>query len=467
MMLRGWNWLLRPTLVRRLLLAQMLLLTVLWSLFIGYAMFETSRAPGPINLDRTYEAILGVADNLADEPERQFKVLHMIDQAVREGYGVGGDTPKLSPSIRVQQGDRLIYQSEDIPAGIHNSRLDDAETIYANGVRWRARTVQSPHSDTRVTIIVPADALDMLVDMNSRGYYSLPLLISLPFLLLPAWLSIRVALRPWSRIAREVAARGPHNLAPLAFKPKHLELSSMVDRINGLLLRISDSVARERNFIADAAHELRTPLAAMRVNAEALQSQAANGQQQELLNGILSSSNRATRLVSQLLLLVRSDATASVSMEPLALDVLVQDRLAILSALAKAQHIELELTSEDEFFIFARRESLTSLIDNLVDNAIKYSPAGGVVTVGLRHEQDEVVLSIADEGPGITPALRERVFDRFFRNPDQTQSGSGLGLAIARSVVLQHSGKIRLDAADGEQGLLVEVRFPLAWPEAA
>ncbi|PFH09906.1 two-component system sensor histidine kinase QseC [Collimonas sp. PA-H2] len=462
MMLHWWSWLLRPTLVRRLLLAQMLLLTVLWSLFIGYAIFETSRAPGPINLDRTYEAIFGVAENLADNPERQFKVLHMIDLAVREGYGIGGDTPKLSPSIRVRQGERLIYQSEDIPGGIHNSRLDDAETIYANGVRWRARTLQSPHSDTRVTIIVPADAIDMLVDMNSRGYYSLPLLISLPFLLLPAWLSIRVALRPWSRIAREVAARGPHNLAPLGFKPKHLELSSMVDRINGLLLRISESVARERNFIADAAHELRTPLAAMRVNAEALQSQAGDSQQQQLLAGILSSSNRATRLVSQLLLLVRSDATASVALDRLAMDTLVQDRLAILSALAMVRHIELELASEGEFFILGHRESLVSLIDNLVDNAIKYSPPGGIVTVGLHRDRDEVVFSVADQGPGIAPALRERVFDRFFRNPDQTQSGSGLGLAIARSVVLQHGGQIQLHAAGDEQGLLVEVRFPLA-----
>jgi len=336
MMPHWWNWLLRPTLVRRLLLAQMLLLTVLWSLFIGYAMFETSRAPGPINLDRTYETIFGVTENLADHPERQLKVLHMIDLAVREGYGIGGNTPKLSPSIRVQQGGKLLYQSEDIPRGIHNSHLDDAETIYANGVRWRARTLQSPNSETRVTIIVPADAKDMLIDMNSRGYYSLPLLISLPFLLLPAWLSIRLALRPWSRVAREVAARGPQNLTPLAFRPRHLELCSMVDRINDLLQRISESVEREHNFIADAAHELRTPLAAMRVNVEALQSQTSNQRQQELLAGILNSNSRATRLVNQLLQLTRSDSTANVFAR-LELYALLQDRLAVLSILAVNQ----------------------------------------------------------------------------------------------------------------------------------
>ena len=462
MMRRWWSGLLRPTLVRRLLLAQMLLLTLLWSLFIGYAMFETSRAPGPISLDRTYDAIFGVVENLADNPERQHKVLSLIDQAVREGYGVGGNTPQLSPSMQVRQGGKLLYQSEDTPSGIVNRRLGQPETVYVDGIRWRARTVQSRQSDTRVTMIVPGDGMEMLIDMNSRGYYSLPLLISLPFLLLPAWLSIRMALRPWSRVAREVATRGPQNLAPLEFKPKHLELSSMVDRINALLQRMSESVERERNFIADAAHELRTPLAAMRVNVEALQSQGGNQRQQELLAGILSSNSRATRLVGQLLMLMRSDPAASIVLERLDLGVLLQDRLAVLSSLAQLKQIELELMSENQCYILGHRDSLVSLIDNLVDNAIKYSPPGATVFVSLHSNLTQVVLNVADQGPGIAPALRERVFDRFFRNPDQTQSGSGLGLTIVKSVAHQHGAFIRLNAADDDQGLLVEVRFPWA-----
>jgi two-component system sensor histidine kinase QseC len=462
MIRRCWSWLVRPTLVRRLLLAQMLLLTLLWGLFIGYIKFADFSDQRLLNSKRVYDRFFAFAENLADLPDRQHKILRLTDVELRElPHGVS-KMLELPPSIRVQQGGRLIYQSEGLPRGIHDSSIDQIKTFEEHGVRWHARTVQSPRSDTRVTIIVPEEEVELLDAIALNGYYLLPWLISLPFLLLPAWLSIRLALRPWSRVAREVAARGPHNLTPLAFKPKHMELRSMVDNMNVLLQRISETVARERHFIADAAHELRTPLAAMRVNVEALQSQAGNCRQHELLAGIMNGNNRAARLVAQLLLLLRSDATANVALERLALSTLLQDRLAQLSTLAKLRQIELELASEGPFFIFGHQESLVSLIDNLVDNAIKYSPPGGAVTVRLYRHEIEVVLSVADQGAGIAPDLRERVFDRFFRAPDQIQSGSGLGLTIVKSVVLQHGGQIRLHAADGGKGLLVEVRLPLA-----
>jgi two-component system sensor histidine kinase QseC len=286
------------------------------------------------------------------------------------------------------------------------------------------------------------------------------LLISLPFLLAPAWWSIRIALRPWSRVAQEVAERGPHDLAPLSFKPPHLELATMVDNINALLARVKQSAQRERSFIADAAHELRTPLAAMRVNVEALRAQTGAPHQRELLAGILNSESRATRLVGQLLLLMRSDATDGSVRQTMAFDALLEDRLAALSGLAAQRGIELELVAQRDVTILGQRESLISLIDNLVDNAIKYSPAHGLVTVTLALEAG-AILTVADQGPGVAPALRERVFDRFFRDPRQTEGGSGLGLAIARSVVRQHGGAIVLGTAPGG-GLLVCVRLPLA-----
>lgn len=239
----------------------------------------------------------------------------------------------------------------------------------------------------------------------------------------------------------------------------------MVDSINALLHSVDESAARERAFIADAAHELRTPLAAMRVNVEALQSQTADDNQRALLSGIVSSSNRATRLVAQLLLLMRSDTSAQPGAEKVVLDQLLQDRLAILSPLANTRQVELELHADADVIIHGRPENLVSLIDNLVENAIKYSPAQGSVTVQLRRQQTKAgiaELRIIDQGPGIPLALRERVFDRFFRITDQTQNGSGLGLAIARSVVLQHGGQITLEDGIDGHGLQVVVTLPLA-----
>ena len=231
-----------------------------------------------------------------------------------------------------------------------------------------------------------------------------------------------------------------------------------------LLQRVDTSAARERSFIADATHELRTPLAAMRVNVEALQGQARDPRQQELLDGILNSNSRAARLVGQLLQLTRSEVQAEAGEQaaPQALDVLLQDRLAALSCLAQAGGIELELQAAVPLCVPGQRESLVSLIDNLVENAIKYSPRGGSVTVSLHAQGGQAVLHVADQGPGIPAALHGRVFDRFFRAPQQDQPGSGLGLSIVASVVARHGGSIALHQADGGQGLLVEVRLPLA-----
>lgn len=459
-MLRCWRLLSQPTLVRRLMLAQMLLLTVLWSLATAFVVKDGVDNTEFLNAFKTYDALLGVAEGLAGQPALQRQSLLAIDQALREEYD-SGQVSELGPRLLVWHGGKLVFHSAAAPPGILDAGPAGLSTVYLQGRRWRARSVHSSRSDARVLMLMPADGWSFFVTMNSRGFYLLPLLISLPFLLLPAWLSIRLALRPWSRVAREVAARGPRDLTPLAFKPAHRELVAMVDSINALLERVGQSALRERSFIADAAHELRTPLAAMRINVEALQVQASEPRQRQLLDGILSSGNRAARLVGQLLLLMRSDATTSAPHTTLAFDALLQDRLAALSGLASAGAVELELQAAGPLFIVGHGESLVSLIDNLVDNAIKYSPPGGVVTVALVRDGEQVRMTVADQGPGVAPELRSRVFDRFFRDPRQTLGGSGLGLAIAAAVARSHGGQISLGVAPGG-GLLACVSLPLA-----
>ena len=459
MMGRFWQILWRPTLVRRLMMAQMLMLTVLWSLAVAYVLIEGTGEASNVSRG-VLRAIISVADNLADQPQRQQQSLRAIDVALREEFETG-QVPELAPRILVWRDGKLVYKSPDAPSGIRSAGPEQMEVVYVKGQAWRSRSLAE--GATRVTVLEAGGAWQFFVTINSRGYYLLPLLISLPFLLLPAWLSIRLAMRPWRKVAQEVAARGPQDLRPLTFKPPHGELAALVDNINALLQRVDTSAARERSFIADATHELRTPLAAMRVNVEALQGQTHDPRQQELLDGILNSGNRAARLVGQLLQLTRSEvqAEAGEQLRLQALDTLLQDRLAALSGLAQAGGIELELQSSVSLRVPGQRESLVSLIDNLVDNAIKYSPRGSSVTVSLHAERGHAVLHVADQGPGIAPALYERVFDRFFRAPLQAQPGSGLGLSIVASVIRQHGGTIQLHRGNGGLGLLVEVRLPL------
>jgi len=457
-----WGRLRRPSLVRRLMFAQIAMMTLLWSvavaLLLGSAMFDDLST-----LDASHRAMLTVARNMTDQPAKQYESLRALDLGLRNALGNGNDA-SLSPSVIVWQNGREIYRSDGVPSGIVNSRPDIGETVEADGKSWRARTIESPTGKTRVTLITPG-GVQIWLTFQSRGYYILPLIVSVPFLLFPAWLSIRLALRPWRKVAREIASRGPHDLAPVTELPRHDELLPLVHNFNALMDRLRASIAREQSFIADAAHELRTPIAAMRVNVEALQSlltqHIPTERQHELFARVLSSNVRAERLVGQLLRLMRSHAQTSAP-GPLRLDDLLQERLAALSALAHVREVEIELVADEPVEIAGDRDSLVSMIDNLIDNATKYSPVGATVSVGIQRVGDEAVLTVADQGPGIMPALRERVFDRFFRDPDQTQTGSGLGLAIVRSVIDVHGGSIALDDTGMGPGLRVTVRLPLA-----
>jgi two-component system sensor histidine kinase QseC len=228
---------------------------------------------------------------------------------------------------------------------------------------------------------------------------------------------------------------------------------------------VRDRASRERVLIADAANELGTPLDAMRVNVEALKEQTADAGQRELMINLLRSNDRAARLVGQLQQLMRSDEMPqdAVPMR-LAFDALVQERIPFVEDLARVRGIGLDFVSEGAVLVFGERESLISMVSNLIENAIKYSPDGGTVTVRVacEPESSKAVLRVTDQGPGIPPELRERVFDRFFRNPDQTQSGSGLGLAIVRSVLNKHGGRIELAAGEDGSGLLATVWLPLS-----
>lgn len=462
---RRWrNWK-QPSLMRRLLMAQMAVVALLWTMVVALLLYDSYEDPELLKYDKVFNTVLAIAQNMADRPARQQETLAAFDAALMETGGDGDPASDNAPVLQVWQGDRLVYRSTAAVPVILNTVLNRIETVRAGDREWRARTLASTTSDMRVMLAEPS-VWRLTVTVMNRGYYLLPLVISLPFLVFPAWLSVRLALRPWRQVSRETAERGPADLTPLSYTPPHKELQPLVQSINSLLQRVRDSTSRERSLIADAAHELRTPLAAMRVNVEALKEQSTDEGQRELMGNLLRSNDRAARLVGQLLQLMRSDAVSdNVLPVMLSLDALVQDRLAMIEGLASARGIELELVCEDRVPVLGERESLVSMIDNLINNAIKYSPPGGTVMVHVAQEGAQALLTVGDQGPGIPTTLRERVFDRFFRNPDQTQGGSGLGLAIVKSVVDRHGGEVTLGETGGG-GLLASVRLPLATADA-
>ncbi|HEX7863830.1 MAG TPA: ATP-binding protein [Variovorax sp.] len=461
---RRWKRWFQPSLLRRLLLAQIAVVVLLWGAILALFLYDANRVPELVRYDSVFASIISCAQNLAGSPDRQQEALKAFDMALLETSGDFASEADKAPVMQVWQQGRLIYNSTATVPVMHTAVPGRMENVRVGERVWRARTMTSPLLDTRVLLAEP-NVLRFSFTVDHRSYYLLPLAISLPFLVFPAWLSVMLALRPWRQVTRETAERGPADLSPLTCEPPHKELQPLVRGINGLLRSVRDRASRERGLIADAANELHTPLDAMRVNVEALKEQTADPGQRELMANLLRSNDRAARLVGQLQQLMRSDEMPQDALPAtLAFDALVRERIPLVEALAWARGISLDFASEEAapVLVHGERESLISMVSNLVENAIKYSPDGGIVTVRVGRESSSAVLRVTDQGPGIPPALRERVFDRFFRNPDQTQSGSGLGLAIVRSVLEKHGGRIELADGEEECGLCVTVWLPLS-----
>lgn len=290
-----------------------------------------------------------------------------------------------------------------------------------------------------------------------------PFALLLPALaLLVVWIVGR-AVRPVRRFADVLRDRERDALDPLDGDGLPDEIRPVATALNDLLARLKESVERERSFIADAAHELRTPLTALDLQVQSLRAEAAGGGHDDAIARLEAGVARAARLVEQLLALAREERDSTRVREPVALADAARDAIGEMLSLADKHRIDLGMGRSDAVQVAGDREALRVLIRNLLDNAIRYSPAGSQVDVSVeRHDDTEprAVLVVTDGGPGIPPPERERVFDRFHRVPGTAAPGSGIGLALVRSIAAHHHAQIRLDEGPGARGLRVRVDFP-------
>jgi signal transduction histidine kinase len=405
--------------------------------------------------------VLPLAQALEGQTELLRRTAQRIDEFQRASIVPTSPPSMLKlPRIYLWRDGQLIYRSPDAQASLAIEQLGTMFDISVDGLPWRVYAEDSADKRSRFAAMTPGSPEAYGLTPWSRSWLAFPLLVSLPLLVIPAWLSVRFALRPWARLSGEIASRGADDLSPLRFAAKHRELSPLTRAVDQWLASLRQARARERHFIADAAHELRTPIAAVQINAEALQQRKLTPEDQSLLAVLLGSNARAGRLVAQLLALTRSDVAPSLRpMTLVDLQVVVQESLAQWAPVARSGQVELDLESPSGATVTGDEESLRTLVDNLVGNAIKHSPPGATVVVKLVRHKGTLELRVIDEGPGIAPALRERVFDRFYRIPGQTQPGSGLGLAIAKTVADRHGASLELDGGPNERGLQVTLRF--------
>ncbi len=295
-----------------------------------------------------------------------------------------------------------------------------------------------------------------------------PLLAVLPFLAILIWFTIARGLKPLDRVAAAVARRSPALLEPLPERNLPREVQPLVGALNNLLSRLSHTLDAQRAFVADAAHELRTPLTAVHLQAQLAERATTDSDRAAALTELKGGLDRATRLVEQLMTLAREEpGVAEARNSVVDLVALAREVVTDLAPLAGAKGIDLGLTTSAARILSADRDALRTLISNLVDNAIRYTPSGGRVDVALVDEAFDTAFSVRDNGPGISPADRERVFDRFYRGSGAGGvRGSGLGLAIVKRIAERHHASVELGPGIDGQGVGVTVRFPQPIPIA-
>ncbi|MFM0320720.1 ATP-binding protein [Paraburkholderia nemoris] len=334
-----------------------------------------------------------------------------------------------------------------------------AQDMTLGGQMWHTFTLRDTSLGHTVRVFEPANTRsDLVSGVASR--IARPTLIALPVLALLVWFSIGWSLVPLKVLSGAIRARDINRLEPVDIGRAPTEVRPLVDAINLVLSRLRHSIERERAFTADAAHELKTPLAAIKVQAQVALAEPDTALQRVAMERVVQGVDRSARLAEQLLLLARLDAHETLATSPLKPAAVAKDALLANERNAQQKNIRVALTGNMHAEINAEPVLMGILLDNLLDNAIKYGRTGGSIEVAVQYDAGRVQLTVRDDGPGVAPSDLARLTNRFFRATGNQATGSGLGLSIVARIAEHFGANLHLGAGVGEHGLAVEVSFP-------
>lgn len=467
-----------PSLIRRLIAWQALALVVAW-LALASVMTWVALERSPENISTRLRETARIMAEAASGPEATLPARMQAAQGAllritgRDLLGIAGLT---HTRVLNTQGQVLYRSSDDVPwPDAAMETATEASSPPPGSPPWRLHTQAASDGSVVVQVAEPG-ALHLgallpvlwLVLKSQLGVFLWHGLV--------VWVTVRNGLAPLRQLAQRISRRRAGDLAPVQVDRLYAETAPVIHELNALLAHEAQRLEAERRFLADAAHELRTPLAAINAQAHQLLTEPDPAARADAAHALQQGITRASHLLTQLLTLARADAAAQTAAPTVAQDTLdvadlLRNRVALLVPLARARRIELALTAPEHLSAQLDREGLCSVIDNLVDNAIRYGVAGGSVEVTLGTDGASpagfIVLQVQDNGRGIAPEHRARVWERFYRIPGTSEAGTGLGLAIAQRVVQRMGGT--LGFADGLDGRGVGLRCvlprePLAGP---
>lgn len=385
---------------------------------------------------------------------------------IRENDGVFWKA--ISPSGELLGGDGELPTPERTPS-------DQPDTIYYQNQTLRDFEIRVAYTwmdlSTRgagPVLLVVAESVDRRTQLANdiiKGVI-IPQFIVLPIAVLLVWFGLSRGVAPINALQRRLRARRPDDLSAIDERLAPSEISPLITAMNDLLSRLEATLLAQKRFVADAAHQLKTPLAGLRTQAELAMRGTPPGDTHTSLEQIIAGTSRATRLVNQLLLMAKAENPNTMEMPPMDLTQLAKEQIQQWFQLALGRGIDLGFEGpEHPVYIKGQSLLLGEALNNLIDNAIRYTPAPGQITVSIEQGNGWVTLAVEDSGPGIAPEERERVFDRFYRVLGSSVDGSGLGLAIVKEIAQRHRAKVVITDAIGSQaapsssGARIELHF--------
>ena len=370
------------------------------------------------------------------------QVVLYTGQGQVEGPVIGGDDALPSPKLNYEdiRPGRVMYKDQ---------------TLSGFEVRLAYQWAQNPRFPTDdLVLLVVAEGREPRVALANeiiKGVI-IPQFLVLPVAVLLIWFGLSRGVAPINALQRRLRARRPDDLSAIEEDATPAEITPLVTAMNDLLTRLSGNIEAQRRFVADAAHQLKTPLSGLRLQAEIALKSASNPETEENLHKIVAGTERATRLINQLLLMASAENPDHVQLVPLNLTALARQVTEDWVEQALARGVDLGFESNDDNAMIRGQSLLLSeALNNLIDNALRYAPYSGQVTVSVQASPTEVALHVQDNGPGISPEERDRIFDRFYRVLGTQTHGSGLGLAIVKEIAQKHQAWLTVDTAHPDQ----------------
>lgn len=424
------------------------------SAYLLLAAFLTAGAIGIF----TYRETLEQNKRLFDDQLRQ-TALSLRDQGMVEDWPpdlFAEEANEVMVRIRTLDGDVMYVSHPGVT--VPEQASIGFSTLTSDGRLWRVYSMV-----VRNRVIQVAQPYDVRHDLaTTAALHSLrPLVAFAPIMAWLIWFIIGRALAPLKRLEKEVRSRDSRSLSPVMEDGLPSEIAPVAQALNSLLARLQRAFAGQRAFVADAAHELRSPMTALKLQLHLLASAQSEAEKEAALRNLNAGVGRASQLIEQLLMAARTEiGAAATKQEPVDLAETMRHVIAEVFPLAEHRAIEMSMDAAEHVRITGDRAQLHILLRNLLDNAIRYTPAGGVVQARIEQTKDHVCVYVDDSGPGIPPEERKQVFRRFYRGHSVSASGNGLGLAIVKNIVARHNGKIQLGQSP-LGGLQVYVCFVL------